>query len=65
VLPVKDKSKAPKYIRRMLRLSRQHVNIGRVYLDAGTEFYNPDTISTITEQGLELVMQGRKSGKTV
>jgi hypothetical protein len=65
VLPVKDKSKAPKYIRRMLRLSRQHVNIGRVYLDAGTEFYNSDTISAITEQGLELVMQGRKSGKTV
>ena len=65
VLPVKDKSKTPKYIRRMLRLSRQHVNIGRVYLDAGTEFYNSDTISAITEQGLELVMQGRKSGKTV
>ncbi|WP_353635502.1 transposase (plasmid) [Halobacterium sp. NMX12-1] len=65
VLPVRDKSKAPKYIRRMLRLSRQHLDIGRVYLDAGTEFYNSDTISTITEQGLELVMQGRKSGKTI
>jgi hypothetical protein len=65
VLPVKDKSKTPKYIRRMLRLSQQHVDIGRVYLDAGTEFYNSDTISAITEQGLKLVMQGRKSGKTV
>ena len=65
VLPVKDKSKTSEYIRRMLRLGSQHLNIGRVYLDAGTEFYNSDTISTITQQGLELVMQGRKSGKTV
>ncbi|WP_238593376.1 transposase [Natronobacterium lacisalsi] len=65
ILPVHDKTKTPKYIRRMLRLSRQHLNIGRVYLDAGTEFYNSDTISTITEQGLELVMQGRKSVKTI
>ncbi|MFN1126843.1 transposase [Halobacterium salinarum] len=47
VLLVRDKSKASKYIRWMLRLSRQHVDIGRVYLDAGTEFYNSDTISTI------------------
>ena len=65
VLPVKDKSNVPEYVRRMLRLSRQHVSINRVYLDAGTEFYNSDTISTITEQGLELVMQGRKSGKAI
>lgn len=65
VLPVKDKSKTPEYIRRMLRLSRQYLDIKRVYLDAGTEFYNSDTISTITEHGLELVMKGRKSGKEI
>lgn len=65
VLPVKDKSKVPKYVRRMLRLSMQHMDINRVYLDASTELYNSDTISTITEYGLELVMQGRKSGQTI
>ena len=65
VLPVKDKSKTPQYVRRMLRLSKQYLDIKRVYLDAGSEFYNSDTISTITEHGLELVMQGRKSGETI
>ncbi|WP_255568325.1 hypothetical protein [Salinarchaeum sp. IM2453] len=65
VLPVKDKKRTPEYVRRMLRLSRQYVDIERVYTDAATEFYNADTISTVTEQGLELVMQGRNPGKTV
>jgi IS4 transposase len=49
----------------MLRVASQYVNLHRVYLDAGTEFYNDDTISTVNEFGLELVMQGRKSGKTI
>jgi hypothetical protein len=65
VLPVKDRSNAPQYIRRMLRVASQYVDLHRVYLDAGTEFYNSDTISTVNEFGLELVMQGRKSGKEV
>ena len=65
VFPVKDKSKTPQYVRRMLRLSKQYLDIKRVYLDAGSELYNSDTISTITEHGLELVMQGRKSGETI
>jgi len=65
VLPVKDRSYAPQYIRRMLRVASQYVNLHRVYLDAGTEFYNSDTISTVNEFGLELVMQGRKSGKDI
>jgi hypothetical protein len=30
ILPVHDKKNTPEYIRRMLRLSRQHMNIGRV-----------------------------------
>lgn len=65
VLPVKDRSNAPKLVRRLLRVASQYVNLHRVYLDAGTEFYNDDTISTVNEFGLELVMQGRKSGKTI
>lgn len=65
VLPVKKKSKAPAYIRRMLRLSQQYVDIGRVYLDAGSEFYNSNTISNITEHGSELIMQGRKKGTEI
>lgn len=65
VLPVKDKSNTPEYVRRMLRLSQQYIDIGRVYMDAGIEFYNSDTISVIEEHGLELIMQGRKSGDAI
>lgn len=65
VLPVKDRSNAPQYVRRMLRVARKYVNLHRVYLDAGTEFYNSDTISVTNGFDLELVMQGRKSGETI
>lgn len=65
VLPVKDTSKAPQYVRRLLRLASQYLDLHRVYLDAGTEFYSEDTISTVNELGLELVMQGRKAGSDI
>jgi hypothetical protein len=65
VLPVKSRSNAPQYVRRLLRLSSQYLNLHRVYLDAGSEFYSEDTISTVSEFDLELVMQGRKAGGEV
>lgn len=65
VLPVREKSKTPDYVRRLLRLAEQYINIDRVYLDAGTEFYSQKTISTVNEFGAELVMQGSKRGSDV
>lgn len=65
VLPVRKRSEAPGYVRRLLRVASQYVDVHRVYLDAGTEFYNSNTISTVNEFGLELVMQGRKSGSDI
>ncbi|ELZ96569.1 transposase [Haloferax sulfurifontis] len=65
VLPVRKRSEAPQYVRRLLRFANQYLDLHRVYLDAGTEFYNSDTISTVNEFGLELVMQGRKSGSDI
>lgn len=46
-------------------MSSKYVDLHRVYLDAGTEFYNSGTISVVDEFDLELVMQGRKAGETV
>lgn len=65
VLPVKKKTNAPYYVRRLLRLAEQYVNIKRVYLDAGTEFYSEDAISTVDEFDVELVMQGIKQGADI
>lgn len=65
VLPVKKRDDAPEYVRRLLRVSSKYVDFHRVYLDAGTEFYNSGTISVVNEFDLELVMQGRKAGDTV
>jgi len=65
VLPVRKRQQAPAYVRRLLRVASQYVNINRVYMDSGTEFYNSDTISTVSEFGLDLVMQGRKSGEEI
>jgi len=44
VLPVRKRSEAPQYVRRLLRLASQYLDLHRVYLDAGTEFYSEDTI---------------------
>lgn len=49
-------------IDRLLRLAAQYIDIKRVYLDAGREFYNADTISTVNDSGCELVIQGVKHG---
>ena len=65
VLPVRKKTNAPYYVRRLLRLAEQYIDIERVYLDAGTEFYSEATISTVNEFGAELVMQGIKKGSDV
>jgi len=65
VLPVRRRSDAPQYVRRLLRLASEYLNVHRVYLDAGTEFYSEDTISTVTEFDAELVMQGVKKGEEV
>ena len=35
VLPVRKRSKAPKYLRRLFRVANQYVDLLRVYLDAG------------------------------
>lgn len=65
VLPVRKTSDAPQYVRRLLRLASQYLDLHRVYLDAGTEFYSEDTISTVNEFDLELVVQGRKAGSDI
>lgn len=65
VLPVRKKSDASQYIRRMLRIASQFIDVQRVYLDAGTEFYSYDTLSTIEEFGVEFVMQGMKQGSDI
>jgi len=65
VLPVRKKSNAPFYVRRLLRLAAQYIDIKRVYLDAGREFYNGDTIATVNESGAELVIQGVKHGSDI
>lgn len=65
VLPVKKKTNAPYYVRRLLRLAEQYIDIKRVYLDAGREFYNEDTIFTVNEFDVELVMQGIKHGADI
>jgi hypothetical protein len=65
VLPVRKRSEAPGYVRRLLRLASEYLDVHRVYLDAGTEFYSADTISTVDEFGAELVMQGVKKGEEV
>ena len=65
VLPVRKKTNAPYYVRRLLRLAERYVSIERVYLDAGREFYSEDTISTVNEFGVELVMQGVKHGSDI
>jgi FOG: Transposase and inactivated derivatives len=65
VLPVRKKKLTPKYMRRLLRLASQYVDVQRVYVDAATEFYSDDAISTVDELGMELVMQGRRSGSNI
>ena len=65
VLPVRKKSNAPFYVRRLLRLALQYIDINRVYLDAGREFYNGDTIATVNEFGIELVIQGVEQGSDI
>lgn len=65
VLPVRRRSDAPQYVRRLLRLASEYLNLHRVYLDAGTEFYSEATVSTVTEFDAQLVMQGVKKGEEV
>ncbi len=65
VLPVRKKNLTPQYMRRLLRLVSQYVDVQRVYVDAATEFYSADAVSTVDELGMELVMQGRRSGSDI
>lgn len=65
VLPVRKNSNPSYYVRCLLRFAEQYVDIERVGLDPGREFYSENTISTVDQFDIKFVMQGVKHGADI
>ncbi len=63
VLPVKEMSNVPYYIRRLLRLADHYVTVDRAYLDSG--FYQGNVASVLEQFGVTFVMQARRGAEDV